>query len=68
MIDKIKKIILVITFLTLALYSSVNANEVKCKGYDISCKMKKFADETKEYQKQKWNKAGEQLDVIKRKK
>jgi outer membrane protein assembly factor BamD (BamD/ComL family) len=63
-----KTIILVITLLTLTLYSSVNANEIKCKGYDVPCKMKKFAEETKEYQKQEWNKAGEKLNKIQGKK
>ena len=63
-----KKVILVITFLTLTLYSPVNTNEVKCKGYDVPCKMKKFADETKKYQKLEWNKAGEQMNKIQGKK
>jgi len=52
----------------LTLYSPVNANEVKCKGYDVPCKMKKFADETKKYQKLEWNKAGEQMNKIQGKK
>jgi|TARA_B110000014_G_C19496579_1_gene268433 hypothetical protein len=59
-----KKIILMFTFLSLALSGPVNANEVACKAYDIPCKMKKFADETKEYQKKEWDKAGEKLKKV----
>ena len=59
-----KKIILIFTFLSLAPSSLVNANEVACKAYDIPCKMKKFADETKEYKKKEWDKAGEKLKKV----
>ena len=52
------------TLLTLILYSSANANEVTCKAYDIPCKMKKFAEDTKEYQKKEWDKAGEKLKNV----
>ena len=46
-----RKIILIFTFLSLALSSPVNANEIACKAYDIPCKMKKFGDETKSIRK-----------------
>ena len=39
--------------------STVYANEVKCKFYDVICKGKKFAIETKEYQEKEYKKAFE---------
>ena len=59
-----KNIILLITFLTLILSGSINAKEVKCKSYDIPCKVKKFANDTKDYQKKEWKKTGEKLKKI----
>ena len=51
-----KKTILLILFLTFVFGSSVYANEVKCKIYDIVCKAQKFASDTKEYQINAWKK------------
>ena len=45
-----KKILLFI-FFTFILDSSVSANQLKCKKFDLKCKAKKFAEETKAYQK-----------------
>jgi|TARA_B110000211_G_C13985885_1_gene511681 hypothetical protein len=56
-----KNILLIITFLVLVLSGSIKAKEVKCKSYDLPCKAKKFATETKNYQKKEWKKAGEKF-------
>ena len=56
---KMKKTLLFITFLAFCFSGSVYANEVKCKFYDVICKGKKFAIETKEYQKKEYKKAFE---------
>ena len=52
-----KKIILLVTCLSLSFNSSVYANEPKCKFYDLVCKTGKFAKDTKEYQKKEFEKA-----------
>ena len=52
-----KIIIIFLTFLSLTFSSSVYANEVKCKIYDVVCKTKKFVTDTKEYQKKKFEEA-----------
>jgi len=49
-----KKIILLVTCLSLSFNSSVYANEPKCKFYDLVCKTGKFAKDTKEYQKKEF--------------
>ena len=50
-----KKIILLLSFLTLSFNISVYADEEKCKFYDVLCKTKKFTADTKDYQKKKKN-------------
>jgi|TARA_B110000285_G_scaffold186711_1_gene212187 hypothetical protein len=50
-----KSIILILTFLSLSFNSLINAEEVKCKFYDLKCKGGKFVADTKDYQKKKWN-------------
>ena len=45
------KIKMIIVILTLSISTSVLANEVKCKTFDIGCKTKKFINETKDFQK-----------------
>ena len=45
------KIKIILVILTLFTSSSVLAEEVKCKTFDIGCKTKKFIDETKSFQK-----------------
>ena len=45
------KIKIILVLLTLSFISSIKAEEVKCKTFDIGCKTKKFIDETKEFQK-----------------
>ncbi len=45
------KIKIILTLLTLSISTSVLANEVKCKTFDIGCKTKKFINETKDFQK-----------------
>ena len=52
-----KIIIIFLTFLSLAFSSSVYANEVKCKIYDVVCKSKNFVTDTKEYQKKEFEEA-----------
>ena len=48
-----KSIILILTFLSLSFNSLINAEEVKCKFYDLKCKGGKFIADTKDYQKKK---------------
>tara|TARA_B110000285_G_C15035095_1_gene568818 strand:+ start:344 stop:562 length:219 start_codon:yes stop_codon:yes gene_type:complete len=48
------KIIILLTFLSLSFNSLVSAKEVKCKFFEVKCKVGKFAAETKEYQKKEW--------------
>ena len=45
------KIKIILALLTLSISTSVLANEVKCKTFDIGCKTKKFINETKDFQK-----------------
>ena len=40
--------------LVLNLTFYLNANEIVCKKFDITCKAKKYIDDTKEFQKKKW--------------
>ena len=53
-----KKIILLCTIITLSFSSSVYAEKKECKSYNVLCKMKKFTEETKQYQKKEWENAG----------
>ena len=46
-----KKIKIILVLLTLSVTTSVSADEVKCKTFDIGCKTKKFINETKDFQK-----------------
>ena len=39
----------------------LNANEIKCKKFDIKCKTNKFVEETKQYQKKGLEESKEQL-------
>ena len=52
-----KTFILILTFLALTLSSTAYAKERKCKIFDVGCKLKTFAADTKEYQKKELNKA-----------
>jgi type II secretory pathway component PulC len=54
---KMKKTLLLITFLAFFFSGSVYANEVKCKFYNVICKTQKFASDTKEYQIKEWEKS-----------
>jgi hypothetical protein len=58
-----KKILLLITFLSVGLYTAAHTEEVECKAYNVACKvskgMKNFAADTKEFQKKEWSKAAE---------
>ncbi len=45
------KIKIILVLLTLSISTSVLANNVKCKTFDIGCKTKKFINETKDFQK-----------------
>ena len=49
-----KTTILLLTFLSLSFNSLINAEEIKCKFYDLMCKGGKFVADTKEYQKKEW--------------
>ena len=40
-----------LVILTLIFSTSLLAEEIKCKTFDIGCKTKKFINETKEFQK-----------------
>ena len=61
-----KKLVIMFT-LFLGLSSSASANEVKCRTFDVACKMKKFANDTKNYQKKEWIKGGkDQIDQLKK--
>jgi len=62
-----KKIILLLTFVSMSFNNTVYANEVKCKVYDVICKGKKFAIETKEYQTKEYKKAFEKIEKTKKK-
>ena len=52
-----KIFILIITFLVLTLSSTAYAKDEKCKIFDVGCKLKTFAVDTKDYQKKELNKA-----------
>ena len=65
-----KKILLLITFLSVGLYTAAHTEEVECKAYNVACKvskgMKNFAADTKEFQKKEWSKAAEVQNQKKR--
>ena len=44
----------------------LNANEIKCKKFDIKCKTNKFIEETKQYQKKGLDESKEQLNKTKK--
>lgn len=60
-----KIISLIVTFLTLSLYSSVFAEEKKCRSFDLFCKttsaVHKIVDDTKKFQKKEWNEAEKKM-------
>ena len=55
------KITLLFIFLILSFNSSISADELKCKKFDVKCKTKKFIEETKEFQKKGLEKSKEQI-------
>ena len=55
------KITLLFIFLILSFNSSIYADEIKCKKFDIKCKTKNFIEESKEYQKKGIKDSKEQL-------
>ena len=63
-----KKTLILFVFLTLSFNTSVNAEEKKCKTFDIGCKMGKIISDTKEFQKKGIGKSKEQLKNTKIKK
>ena len=58
------KIKIILTLLTLSISTSVLANEVKCKTFDIGCKTKKFINETKDFQKKGLEEGKDQIKRI----
>ena len=54
-------ILSVLTFISLS--SFINAKEIVCKKFDIMCKTKVYINDTKEFQKKKWD----EVDVRKSK-
>ena len=55
------RIILLLIFLISTFNSSLFANELRCKNFDVKCKTKKFIEETKKYQKKGLEKSKEQI-------
>ena len=55
------KITLLFIFLILGFNSSIYADEIKCKKFDVKCKAQKIIEETKEYQKKGIKKSKEQI-------
>ena len=56
-------------YLILILFTNIallNANEIKCKKFDIKCKTNKFIEETKQYQKKGLEESKEQLNKTKK--
>ena len=49
------KIIILSLLFILNLTFNLNANEAVCKKFDITCKTKKYINDTKEFQKDKWD-------------
>ena len=58
------RIILLLIFLISTFNSSLFANELKCKNFDVKCKTKKFIEETKKYQKKGLKKSKEQIKAL----
>jgi len=46
-------ILSVLTFISLS--SFINAKEIVCKKFDVICKTKAYINDTKEFQKKKWD-------------
>ena len=67
-----KKTLLLFIILIFSFNSSINAEEVKCKAFDVGCKMGKIISDTKDFQKKGLKKSKDQLknniDVLERKK
>ena len=55
------KVTLLFIFLILSFNSSISADELKCKKFDVKCKTKKFIEETKKYQKKGLKESKEQI-------
>jgi hypothetical protein len=56
-----KKTLILFIFLTFSFNISVNAEEKKCKTFDVACKMGKVFSDTKEFQKKGLKKSKEQI-------
>ena len=56
-----KKTLLLIIFITFSFNVSVNAEERKCKTFDVGCKMGKIISDTKEFQKKGLKKSKDQI-------
>ena len=67
-----KKTLIIIMFLIFSFNISVNAEEKKCKAYDVGCKMGKFLSNTKEFQKKGLEQSQDQIkgsvDTLEKKK
>lgn len=59
------KTILTFVFLTFIFSGIANANEVKCKVYDVICKSKQIVKNTQEYQKQAWSESSVEKGIKK---
>ena len=60
------KIIIVSFLFILNLTFNLNANEIVCKKFDITCKTKKYINDTKEFQKKKWGEVNIKKKEIKK--
>ncbi len=60
------KIIILSLLIILNLTFYLNANEIVCKKFDITCKTKKYITDTKEFQKKKWGETSIKKDEIKK--
>ena len=61
------KILILTVLLVISLSSFINANEVVCKTFDIKCKTKRYINDTKEFQKEKWNEIDKKKSKTKKK-
>ena len=60
------KIIIVSFLFILNLTFNLNAGEIVCKKFDITCKTKKYINDTKEFQKKKWSEVNIKKSEIKK--
>ena len=67
-----KKTLLLIIFITFSFNASINAEERKCKAFDVGCKMGKIVSDTMEFQKKGLKKSKDQMkssvDILDKKK